>query len=294
MIAKASGRPGHGRRRTRGGAKKQSGRRRAIRSVFARRCACSDGTRSDRRPRFPAAAFDNERPPSALNARPVARRKEEKKPSVRPQDVDKARRRAGRWESPQARKFAGGEICRQGVLPGLDRQKRSPSATCKPGQRPATGFDDPEGPGSSAGGKQNLHPWALPWTQVAAGCRFADAGSKICLRFLFIGANFAVAGFVSALNRLSDRRMLTKPADWQGVGKARKHGNLPAAKFVARAFCRALIVKNGRHRRLASRARDLRPGLTIPKGRAAPPAGSQLASMGASMDASGRRKQNRL
>ena len=134
MIAKASGRPGHGRRRTRGGAKKQSGRRRAIRSVFARRCACSDGTRSDRRPRFPAAAFDNERPrPRRMSA-----------------------------PSRAARKKKG---------------------------------------------------------------------------------------------RLSDRRMLTKPADWQGVGKARKHGNLPAAKFVARAFCRALIVKNGRHQRLASRAR---------------------------------------
>ena len=36
--------------------------------------------------------------------------------------------------------------------------------------------------------------------------------------------------------------MLTKWADWQSVGKARTHGNLPAEKLVAKAFCRSLAV----------------------------------------------------
>ena len=144
------------------------------------------------------------------------------------------------------RKFAGGEICRQGVLPGLDRQKRSPSATCKPGPRPATGFDDPEGPGSSAGGKPT------------------------CIHGRFHGRKWP-----------QEAGLLT-----------------PEAKFasdfsLSEEFLRsrALPALCGRHRRLTSRARDLRPGLTIPKGRAAPPAGSQLASMGASMDVSDRRMQ---
>ena len=159
MIAKASGRPGHGRRRTRGDAKKQSGRRRAIHSVFARRCACSDGTRSDRRPRFPAAAFDNERP----------------------------------------------------------RPRRMPA------------------PSRAARKKKG---------------------------------------------RLYDRRMLTKPADGQGVGKARKQEICRRRNLSPGRSAGPRSSKNGRHRRLISRARDLRPGLTIPKGRAAPPAGSKICIQG--------------
>ena len=189
-------------------------------ALFSQGGACSDGTRSDRRPRFPAAAFDNERPrPRRMLAPSRATRK--KKGRLSDRGMLKSPQTDRALGKPANRKFAGGEICRQGVLPGLDRQKRSPSATCKPGPRPATGFDDPEGPGSSAGGKPT------------------------CIHGRFHGRKWP-----------QEAGLLT-----------------PEAKFasdfsLSEEFLRsrALPALCGRHRRLASRARDPATGFDDPEG----------------------------
>lgn len=259
MIAKASGRPGHGRRRTRGDAKKQSGRRRAIRSVFARSCAQRwDALRPPSA--LPRRSLRQRTPPSAPNARPVARRKEEKRPPVRPQDVEKPADGQGVGEAHThgnlpAAKFVARAFCRALIVKNGRHQRlasraRAPatefddpegpggsaggkptcihgrfhgrkwpqdaglltpeakfasdfslseqflrsrvlSALCGRHQRltsracdPATEFDDSEGPGGSAGGEQNLHSRALPWTQVAAGSKIAS--DFFCIRAIFV------------------------------------------------------------------------------------------------------------